>query len=195
MLEMYVRWVPTKKASKIIETLCGKTYSKSFVSSLSKELDQEVKQWRNSDLSTIKYPYLLVDVIYIKVRENRRVVSKLRHIAIGINEKGNREIIGFDICDREIESSWTNFFEDLKTRGQSGLKMVISDFHKSLLKSRKIKDKIFVRYESEKKFQDFLNTLIEGFEDAFAYLSNDVIHSKYRSSNCLEKLNDEVIRQ
>ena len=122
-------------------------------------------------------------------------MSKLRHIAIGINEKGNREIIGFDICDREIESSWTNFFEDLKTRGQSGLKMVISDFHTSLLKSRKIKDKIFVRYESEKKFQDFLNTLIEGFEDAFAYLSNDVIHSKYRSSNCLEKLNDEVIRQ
>ena len=50
--------------------MCGKTYSKSFVSSLTKELDEEVKLWRNSDLSTIKYPYIIVDVVYIKVREN-----------------------------------------------------------------------------------------------------------------------------
>ena len=160
MLEMYVQGVSTRKVSKVIETLCGKTYSKSFVSSLTKEIDQVVKQWRNSDLSTIKYPYLLVDIVYIKVRENRIALSKLRHIAIGINEKGNREIIGFDICDGEIESTWTNFFEYLKTRGLSGLKMVISDSHKSLLKARKIKDEIFVKYESEKKFQDFLNTLM-----------------------------------
>ena len=69
MLEMYVQGVSTRKVSKVIETLCGKTYSKSFVSSLTKEIDQEVKQWRNSDLSTIKYPYLLLDVVYIKVRE------------------------------------------------------------------------------------------------------------------------------
>lgn len=94
MLEMYVQGVSTRKVSKVIENMCGKTYSKSFVSSLTKELDEEVKLWRNSDLSTIKYPYIMVDVVYIKERENNRVVSKAYHIAIGINEKGNREIIG-----------------------------------------------------------------------------------------------------
>ena len=70
MLEMYVQGVSTRKVSKVIEKMCGKTYSKSFVSSLTKELDEEVKLWRNSDLSTIKYSYIIVDVVYIKVREN-----------------------------------------------------------------------------------------------------------------------------
>lgn len=90
---MYIQGVSTRKVSKVIENMCGKTYSKSFVSSLTKQLDEEVKQWRNSDIGTIRYPYLLVDVVYIKVRENKRVVSKACHIAIGINEKGNRKII------------------------------------------------------------------------------------------------------
>src|SRR5690625_2570947 len=95
MLEIYVQGVSTRKVSKVIENLCGKTYSKSFVSSLTKQLDEEVKLWRKSDLSTQNYPYLLVDVVYIKIRENHRVVSKACHIAIGISEKGRREIIGF----------------------------------------------------------------------------------------------------
>ena len=43
MLEMYVQGVSTRKVSKVIENMCGKTYSKSFVSSLTKELDEEVK--------------------------------------------------------------------------------------------------------------------------------------------------------
>ena len=117
--------------------MCGKTYSKSFVSSLTKELDEEVKLWRNSDLSSIKYPYVIVDVVYIKVNEDNRVVSKARHIAIGITEKGNREIIGLDLSDRESEYSWSNFFEYLKSRGLSGLKMIISDAHKGLVKAIK----------------------------------------------------------
>ena len=105
MLEMYIRGVSTRKVSKVIENMRDKTYSKSFVSSLTKELDEEVKLWRNSELSTIKYPYLIVDVVYIKVRENNRVVLKACHIAIGINEKGNREIIGLDLSSSESEYS------------------------------------------------------------------------------------------
>ncbi len=244
MLEMYVHGVQVRKVSKVIENMCGKTYSKSFVSSLTKELDEEVKLWRNSDLSTIKYPYIIVDVVYIKVRENNRVVSKACHIAIGITEKGNREIIGLDLSCSESEYSWSNFFEYLKSRGLSGLKMVISDAHKGLVKAiketfvnviwqrcqihflrnilskspkknteefrtdikalfkiqdinlaRKMKEEILLKYEKEKKFQNSLDTLDEGFEDAFAYLATDVIHSRLKSTNCLERLNQEVRRR
>ena len=244
MLEMYVQGVSTRKVSKVVENMCGKTYSKSFVSSLTKELDEEVKLWRNSDLSMIKYPYIIVDVVYIKVRENKRVVSKACHIAIGVNEKGNREIIGLDLSDSESEYSWSNFFDYLKSRGLSGVKMVISDSHKGLVKAvkesflnvswqrcqvhflrnilskapkknteefrsdikslfkiqdislaRKIKGEIYLKYENEKKFQKSLNVLDEGFEDAFAYLANDVIHSRLKSTNCLERLNEEVRRR
>ena len=58
-----------------------------------------------------------------------------------------------------------------------------------------MKEEIFLKYENEKKFQNSLNTLDEGFEDAFAYLANDAIHSRLRSTNYLERLNQEVRRR
>lgn len=57
-----------------------------------------------------------------------------------------------------------------------------------------MKDEIFLKYENEKKFKNSLNSLDDGFEDAFAYLVNDVIHSRLRTNNCLERLNEEVRR-
>jgi len=46
MLEMYVSGVSTRKVSKIVEELCGKSVSKSFVSSLTEQLDPMVKECR-----------------------------------------------------------------------------------------------------------------------------------------------------
>ncbi len=129
-------------------------------------------------------------------------------------------------------------FRNKQARGLSGLKIVISDAHKGLVKAiketflnviwqrlqvhflrnilsktpkkntegfrtdikalfkildinlaRKMKDEIFLKYENKKKFQNSLNILDEGFEDAFAYLANEVVHSRLRSTNCPERIN------
>ncbi|WP_418896028.1 transposase [Staphylococcus aureus] len=52
----------------------------------------------------------MTDVLYIKVREENRVLSKSCHIAIGITKDGDREIIGFMIQSGESEETWTTFF-------------------------------------------------------------------------------------
>ncbi|MHC2016220.1 transposase, partial [Enterococcus faecium] len=52
--------------------------------------------------------------LYIKVREDHRVLSKSCHIAIGITEGGDREIIGFMIQNEESDDTWSIFFEYLK---------------------------------------------------------------------------------
>ena len=44
MLEMYISGVSTRKVSQIVEELCGKTISKSFVSELTAQLDPMVKE-------------------------------------------------------------------------------------------------------------------------------------------------------
>lgn len=68
MLEMYVSGVSTRRVSKIVEELCGREVSKSFVSNLTKELDEQVREWQYTPF-TKSYPYVMVDVVYIKVRE------------------------------------------------------------------------------------------------------------------------------
>src|SRR5690625_1231508 len=80
MLEMYVSGVSTRKVSQIIEELCGRSVSKSFVSELTAQLDPLVKEWQYRSLSNKKYPYIMTDVLYLKVREYIRDVSKSFHI-------------------------------------------------------------------------------------------------------------------
>jgi putative transposase len=100
MLEMYVQGVSTRKVSKVVEELCGTSVSKSFISSLTSQLDESVSSFLNRPLER-HYPFILSDVLYIKVRENHRVVSKAFHIILGINDCGERELLSFSLSDSE----------------------------------------------------------------------------------------------
>ena len=79
MLEMYVQGVSTRKVSKVVEELCGASVSKSFVSTLTRELDSMITSFLNRPLER-NYPFIFSDVLYIKVRENKRVLSKAFHV-------------------------------------------------------------------------------------------------------------------
>lgn len=136
MMEMVVQGVSTRSVQKVTTELCGETFSKSTVSEICKELDIPVKQFKNRLLPE-KYPFILADAMYIKVREDHRVRSKALFIAVGINTTGHKEIIGFDIFDAERANNWKVFFEGLKSRGLRGVDIVTSDAHKSLVEAVK----------------------------------------------------------
>jgi putative transposase len=61
-------------------------------------------------LSAKRFPFVLVDALVIKVREEGRVRSCSAVLATGINEDGYREILGLQLGDSESERSWTDFF-------------------------------------------------------------------------------------
>ena len=79
------------------------------------------------------YPFLIVDATYFKVRENQRVISKALMIALAINEKGKREIVGFELYNCENKENWCDFLMRLRARGLKGLKMITSDAHEGIL--------------------------------------------------------------
>lgn len=135
MLEMVVNGVSTRKVTKIVEQLCGENVSKSFVSSLTKQLEPIVNEWANRPLNTSYYPFIFADAMYIKVREGHSVVSKAVYIATAITEKKKREIIGLHIDHVESAESWGRFFQQLKSRGLQSPKLVISDAHDGLQKA------------------------------------------------------------
>jgi len=135
LLEMVVNGVSTRKVSLITEELCGVELSKSTVSELCKRLDPLVIAWNSRPLSDTRFPFVLVDALYLKVREEGRVRSRGVMIAIGINEVGNREVLGLMLGDTESEESWTEFFVVLKNRGLRGMEILVSDNHSGLVKA------------------------------------------------------------
>jgi putative transposase len=134
LVEMYVQGVSTRRVRKITEELCGLEISKSQVSLLAKGLDEEIGVWR-SRLLEKRYPYLVVDALYEKVRQGGSGVSRGVLTIIGIDEEGYREILGVWCADTENETSWSQVFYELKERGLTGVEYVVSDDHKGLVKA------------------------------------------------------------
>ena len=131
MAEMVVNGVSTRKVSRVMEMLCGTSYSKSTVSEACKNLDEEVEAFRNRPLEG-KYPFVTVDATYFKVRENGRIISKAFMIAYGVNGRGLREILGFDVYSQETKDSWRDFLSTLKKRGLHGVLLITSDAHEGI---------------------------------------------------------------
>lgn len=132
MVQMVIAGVSTRKVEKVVTTLCGTSFSKSTVSMLCKKLDKEISEFRNRSLEDVDSPFLMVDATYFKVREDHKVKSKAFLVALAFRRDGKREVVGFGVYDTEDNYSWKNFFESLKSRGLKGVKMIISDAHKSI---------------------------------------------------------------
>lgn len=132
LMEMVVNGVSTRKVARITEELCGTSFAKSTVSELSHGLDPLVAAWNERDLRQQRYPFLVVDAVVLKVREGSRARSCSVLVATGVNDAGYREILGLHLGDSESEQSWMDFFRWLKSRGLTGVDLVVSDNHGGL---------------------------------------------------------------
>jgi len=157
LMEMYLKGVSTRKVTDITEKLCGTSFSKSQVSDLSKGLDEEIASWRNRPLEK-KYPYLIIDARYEKVRKNGKVVSQGVLMILGIDEDGFREILTVEIANTETEESWSRVFRDLRQRGLEGVLLVVSDDHQGL---RSGLDRYFQGVEWQRCQFHFLRNLLD----------------------------------
>jgi len=130
--EAYVHGVSTRKVDELVRALGMAGISKSQVSRLCEELDEEVTRFRGRPLEG-PYPYVWVDATYVKSRQDGRVASVAVVIAVGANgETGEREVLGLDVGPSEDGAFWRQFLRSLVTRGLRGVKLVTSDAHRGL---------------------------------------------------------------
>lgn len=132
--EMYVHGVSTRKVTEVMETLCGLEISSSDVSRASRMLDEELAAWRQRQLG--RFPYVLFDARYEKVRHGGSVVSCAVLIAVGVGEDGKRSVLGVSVSLSEAEVHWRDFIEQLQQRGLHGVQLIVSDDHAGLKAAR-----------------------------------------------------------
>ena len=133
VMEAYLHGVSTRKVDDLVKALGADTgISKSEVSRICKDLDEEVGAFCDRSLADTTYPYVFLDATYCKARVNHRVVSQAIVVAIGVTADGRREVLGMDVGDSEDGAFWTAFCRGLKARGLGGVQLVISDAHAGL---------------------------------------------------------------
>jgi putative transposase len=133
VMEAYVHGVSTRKVDDLVAALGLESgISKSEVSRICAELDEQLGAFRSRTLAHIEFPYVFLDATYLKGRVNHQVVSRAVVVATGVSMDGHREVLGCAVGDSEDGAFWTEFLRSLRARGLSGVRLVISDQHLGL---------------------------------------------------------------
>ena len=126
MIEMYLAGVSVHRVEDISEALWGARVSPGTISRLNQKVYVQIEEWRNRKL-VAEYPYVYMDGIYLKKNWGGVIENVAVLVAIGVNEDGNREVIGAAEGGKEDAESWIRFLKSLKERGLRGVRMVVGD--------------------------------------------------------------------
>ena len=129
--EAYIQGVSTRSVDDLVQAMGMSGISKSQVSRLCGEIDDKIQSFLDRPLEG-DWPYLWLDATYLKVRQAGRIVSVAVTVAVAVNDRGRREVLGMAIGASEAETFWTGFLRSLTRRGLRGVKLVIADDHKGL---------------------------------------------------------------
>ena len=134
---MYVRGLSTQDVSALYtDTFGGGRMSKSTVSRVTQQLNQDFDTWRRRDLSGLRVVYLFLDGQYHAARqgtdEKEGVLS-----AYALLEDGQPVLLHLDIGPRESYDAWLSFLQDLVGRGLSEPVLIIMDGAPGLVKAVK----------------------------------------------------------
>jgi putative transposase len=131
--DLYLAGVSTRRVEKAVQQLGVESISKSQVSKLAGELDELVEAFRTRPLDGSPYPFVMLDALVVKVREQGRIVNACVVHATGVNREGYRESLGLDIVTSEDGAAWLAFLRGLVARGLAGVQLVTSDAHPGLV--------------------------------------------------------------
>jgi transposase-like protein len=139
----YLLGVSTRRMDKLVRTLGITGLSKSQVSVMAKDLDEQVAAFRTRPLDEGPYTFVAADALTMKVREGGRVVKVAVMVATGVNADGYREILPRKRGDpqectwrQRSPAGWLSFFRDLVARGLTShgpVALVTSDAHTGLV--------------------------------------------------------------
>ena len=99
-----------------IQEIYGVSFSKPAITAVTDKLIPMMEEWKKRPLEPI-YPFLYLDAIHYKVRENGSYISKAFYTVLGVNLEGKKEILGLYLNESEGSKFWLQVLTDLQNRG------------------------------------------------------------------------------
>ena len=109
-----------------IKQLYDVDISSELVSKITDKIMPIVTDWQNRPLDNY-YPFVFMDAIHYKVREDHHIVTKASYVVLAINEEGMKEVLGIWVGASESSKYWTGVLNELKSRGVSKVSLFCVD--------------------------------------------------------------------
>ncbi|PIW66467.1 MAG: hypothetical protein COW11_03160 [Candidatus Omnitrophica bacterium CG12_big_fil_rev_8_21_14_0_65_43_15] len=122
-----------RKQRKFFKSFIGDAVSHTTASRLLKNLEDGLQEYRTKPIED-KYKYLLIDGLWIHVKDADKLKDKVILFVLGITKDNKKEIIAFKLAKGETEEEVTALLNDLYRRGLEGkyLKLIASDGAKGI---------------------------------------------------------------
>lgn len=116
ILALYSCGMSQRDIAEQIKNLYDVEISPELVSKISEKIMPEVTEWQSRPLESV-YPFVFLDAVHYKVKENHAYVTKAAYVALGITMDGTKDILGVWISEYESSKFWLSVLNDLKSRG------------------------------------------------------------------------------
>ena len=116
ILSLYALGNSYSQISEHIQEMYGLEFSKATISSITDKVIPLLKEWQQRPLEAI-YPFVWLDAIHYKIKENGRYISKAVYTILGVGLNGKKEILGLYLSENEGANFWLQVLTDLNNRG------------------------------------------------------------------------------
>jgi putative transposase len=116
VISMYSKGVSYNDICTHLEELYGLTVSPGTLSTITNRVIDDIKLWQSRPLETV-YPFLWLDAIHYKVREDNAIKTKAVYCALGLTREGTKDLLGLYIGENEGARFWLSVLGDLQSRG------------------------------------------------------------------------------
>ena len=116
VISLYAHGMSTRDIHDQLQELYGIEMSAEMVSKITDKILPEAKEWQTRPLNPV-YPFVFMDCIHYKVREDGRILSRAAYIVLGVTVDGHKEILSITVGANESSKFWLGMLNDLKNRG------------------------------------------------------------------------------
>ncbi len=116
VISMYGKGMSQRDISEHIENIYGIPLSAQSISRMTDKIIPLAQEWQQRPLES-SYPFIFMDAIHYKVKQNNRIISKAAYVVVGINMDGMKDVLGIWIGENETSKFWLKVLTDLKNRG------------------------------------------------------------------------------
>lgn len=116
ILSLYALGNSYAQIAKHIEDIYCVGFSKGAISAVTDKIIPMLQEWRVRPLEAV-YPFIFLDAIHYKVKEDGRYISKAFYTVLGVKVDGKKEILGLYLNESEGAKFWLQVLTDLQNRG------------------------------------------------------------------------------
>ncbi|MDO8602264.1 MAG: IS256 family transposase [Candidatus Omnitrophota bacterium] len=122
-----------RKQRRFFKSFIGDAVSHTTASKLIRTLEEGLQGYRTRPIED-KYKYLLLDGLWVKVKDAGKLKEKVILFILGVTLDNKKEIIAFKLAGGETEEEVTALLNDIYRRGLEGkqLKLIASDGAKGI---------------------------------------------------------------